>query len=511
MTTPPSPLTPPLRLYLLLNALAAVWLAFSGIHQSHNADSIMFTLISIYKLSPFYWQQDRIGMLVPGIASICPDPIFNLVLQTGLMTFAGLCLPLLLAELIYPHPASRAAATFANAAMFLLAPNRIIENLLYECCYPLAMTLGCAGALVLGRGPGWPRWWRIVIATAFLLLACWVYVGVPLWLGPLMLIRGWTQPGEHWPAEGWRALLRPALHPRTMLGCCLLVIAFGAGLEWMRMARLADPEMISKTPRDALPTTEWAASWKTYALHLEELPGMTEWALGLLGAAGLGVVATLIAFRRPDYPILAAAAVLLIPAAIEFLFIGTREWTAKNGHHPRYLLGAIESVQTFLALMAMTPLANLAAGRGRWAIGFLAAATLFAAATVRYGFPSPDRPRRDLNALTGRWTADLFAANVDAVGGDYWIVWPIVYHANMVRQQNGDDRFVYAVTLRSKVLLREWKQTHCGELRVAVPKDGNDLYMFFYAAAQSGLLPPRKIGEQGPFDIYVTRSSQAGP
>ena len=511
MSDPDDSRRPSLRFYLLLNAAVASWLAFSGIHRCHNADSLMFAIISTYKYTPFYWQQDRVGMLIPGIALICPDPIYNVVLQTGLTTFAGLCLPVLLAELIYPHPAGRAAATFANALMFLLAPGRIVENLLYECCYPLAMTLGCAGFLLLGRGPGWPRWWRILAATGFLLVACWVYVGVPLWLGPLILVRGWMQPGEQKPGKWWRLLLRPVLHPRTMLGCGLLVFAFVAGLEWMHLAQIGDPEMIKKTPQNGLPVGEWISSWKIYRDHFEELPGMNIWLWTMLGAAGCGLFALVISRRRPGYPALAAIPVLLVPALAEFLFIGTREWPAKNGHHPRYVLGTVESTQMLLALMAVAPLASLARGRTQWVIAWLAALSLLATSTIRYGFPSPDRPRRELEALTGRWTDDLLSANVDAVGGDYWTVWPIIYHANLVRQQNGDSRRFYTVTLRSLVLLREWRESHHGDLRVAVLKDPDERNMFFTCAEISGLTRPQKIGEHGPFEIYITRPADTGP
>src|SRR5262249_6387978 len=161
----------------------------------------------------------------------------------------------------------------------------------------------------------------------------------------------------------------------------------------------------------------------------------------------VGVLAAVVS-RMQAFPIGAAAVVLLIPAAAEFLFIGTREWAASNDHHPRYLLGAVVSVQMILALLAVLPLAGWAAGRGRWVLGGLAALALFAAATSRYGFPSPERPRRDIDARAGALTAELLAADVDAIGGEYWTVWPAVYHANLVRR----DRLMYGVADRGRVL-----------------------------------------------------------
>ena len=58
---------------------------------------------------------------------------------------------------------------------------------------------------------------------------------VPLWLGPLALVRAWLQPGELWPESQWRAILRPLLHPRSLLGLVLIVaVAAVAGLIRLR-------------------------------------------------------------------------------------------------------------------------------------------------------------------------------------------------------------------------------------------------------------------------------------
>ena len=500
--------------FLLAYAAVAIWIAFSGIHRVHNADTLMFSLASLYAWTPYFWEQDRVGMLVPLIASVFSDPIQNLVVQTGLTVFAGLCVPLLAAELAYPHPINRIAATFANAAMLLLAPDRIRENLLVECYYPLSMALGCGGLLLLGRGVGWPRWWRVVGAAALLILSCWVYIGVPLWLGPLAVVRGWLQSGDPPPSTFWERLFRPVLHARTFLGLALLVVAFGLGLVWMKAARMANPELIGATPQNALPPTEWLASWHGFFEHLARLPGMLAWVLALAVPAGMGVLAR-ITMRKPGVgeagsPLLTAIPILLVPAAAEFLFIGTREWTAMNDHHPRYLLGSIESVQVLLALFAVAPLARLGAGARGWILGAFSLLLLLAAATAQYGFPAPHRPRAELDALAGAWTPELILCEVDSLGGDYWTVWPAVYHVNLERRELGDGRIFCGIVLRGRVLLlahgyNEWK-----EWKVAVRRDAKELADFQDAARICGFATPVKIGECGAFDIYLTHPVAMG-
>ena len=82
-------------------------------------------------------------LLVPLLTAWCPDPLAVLLMNTGLTMLLGLAAPLLLAEVVCPRPGGRAAATLANALMIALAPDRVRENLLFECCYPQGIALGC--------------------------------------------------------------------------------------------------------------------------------------------------------------------------------------------------------------------------------------------------------------------------------------------------------------------------------------------------------------------------------
>jgi hypothetical protein len=279
----------------------------------------------------------------------------------------------------------------------------------------------------------------------------------------------------------------------------------------MLWVQRTDPGVYMPTPQQALPPQEWAESWAEFGQHLFRLPGMTTWTITMLTVAAIGVAACVVLWQRPRYPIVAAVPVLLVPAAAEFLFIGTREWAATNDHHPRYLLGMVESAQTLLALLAVLPLAGWAAGRGRWLLGGLAALALFAGATSRYGFPSPDRPRRDIEARTSELTAELLAADVDAIGGEYWVVWPAVYHVNMVRREAGDDRMMYGVSDRGRVLLQQWPRSPNRPLRVAVLNTPEQREWFLTYIPVCRLTPPVKIGEHGPFAIYLTYPADDAP
>jgi hypothetical protein len=53
----------------------------------HNADSLIPTLVSLDFWLPFYWGQDRFGMLLPLVAAPVRDSFWNLVAQNALGVF----------------------------------------------------------------------------------------------------------------------------------------------------------------------------------------------------------------------------------------------------------------------------------------------------------------------------------------------------------------------------------------------------------------------------------------
>ena len=257
------------------------------------------------------------------------------------------------------------------------------------------------------------------------------------------------------------------------------------------------------TPRDGIPPSEWLQSWRGFWDHLQKLPGTTTWETVAVGAAILGLSATLVLRLRPGYPILGATIVLFIPAVGEFLYIGTREWPSLNDHHPRYVLGSIESVNLLLALVAVLPLSRVAAHCGRWWCFGIVALALLGVIAERYGVPSADRPRREIDASMGRWTEPLLAANVDAIGGDYWTVYSTLFHANMVLRERNERRFIVPVSTRARVLLERWDWEARPLLRVAVPKNPREREGFLNGIVLCELAAPEKIGETELFEIYA--------
>jgi hypothetical protein len=141
---------------------AAVWLlplvgsvsacmGFGRLHYLHNADSILPVLVSIQRWTPFYWGQDRFGMLVPLLAIPFHNPLVNLMVQDWLMVAAALLAPFLIARYIGVDCSWFAAGSIANVFLLLMVTPRLQFEWLVSQPYALSITLGLAGLIVVER------------------------------------------------------------------------------------------------------------------------------------------------------------------------------------------------------------------------------------------------------------------------------------------------------------------------------------------------------------------------
>ena len=504
-TIPTYSKAPTLNHYLLLCAVAALWIDFSHVHRTLNSDTLVFSIASRYAWTPFFWEQDRIGMFVPLLTSWCSDPMATLLLQTAITAFMGLALPLLLIEFLYPQPAGRLATMLANALMLALAPDRVRANFLFECCYPQAMFLGCAGLLVLGSRDR-PRWWRYPLAFSFFVLAHWTYLGVSVWLMPLAFWNAVVRPGvaigglrdfslrlfRYFP--GWGSLL-------------LLSGALGLGLWFMSLANEAAAGRIAPTRVDSLPEAEWQNSWINFWDQLNEWPGMPLWKQTAVGLALVGLIAMLASRKWPGHSLPAACLVLGIAGTTEYLFLGTRGWPTSNEYHFRYILGAIICTQVILSLVAIAPIAAFRTC-GSWIAFGIGAMLILAGATTQYGLPFPTTPRSDLDIQYGAQAAEVRTSRVDAIGGDYWTVWPLFLYMGISDPPGSEIH--YPIAFRSSVFRPRWESSHSKGLRVAVRRNiDKEKDEFFRAAQEQELSEPVKIATHGSLDIYFTRPNSA--
>jgi hypothetical protein len=426
----------PLPLYLALCAAAAVWIDFSRIHLGQTSDSLIPILVSLQHWTPFYWEQSRFGMLVPLLALPFDDPLANLLVQDGLMIFSGLAAVGLLARFFVRSRAWFAAAcgSCACTIVFLAEPLRCDYFLAQP--YGISFSLGLGALLVVERGNTWTRW---SIALGMILLASWVNLAVGPALLALVVIR-WLGRRPAWRRAPVRLIV------------LLVALERAAPFRNHHVTRLA-------------PVDQWMPAAEALVSNLlhQAGPGYRLALLLLAGAAGVAMLAGAGRRRRIAVRVFGsmfAGTILLLGLA------AISRWSALNGHTPRYAYMALVALQTgFIAAIAMAISARQCPRLG---VRALAALCLLAATGWTYGTPSLATVRACLHERCGVATDDILHAGCTHIAGDYWRVWPAVFHANWTLHQRGSTQQVWGVTYRSLPTRSHWAAADLATAGVAV-------------------------------------------
>jgi hypothetical protein len=219
----------------------------------------------------------------------------------------------------------------------------------------------------------------------------------------------------------------------------------------------------------AIPTREWPHAWAELVAQTWRALAPGAWPLALGLAAGLVSLSCALRGRgaRSSIPWRPAAA-LAFTAVVVALFMGTRRWLKINVYAPRYLIPSAILVQAALTMLVVVPLWGTFDARVRRLLTIAIAPLLLLAAATGYGLPSPGRVRTDLDRF-GALTKDMLAAGCTHLAGDYWTVWPEVFHANLVLRERGEHRTLWGVTFRAQPPSVLWWYTPLGRRIVAIP------------------------------------------
>jgi hypothetical protein len=409
------------RAWLAVAALVgavALWMDFGTLHALHHSDSLIPVLASVQRWTPFFWGQDRFGMLVPLVAMPVRAPLANLLLQAWIMLSAALLAPFLMARVLVDRPREWVAAgALANLLLFLIAAPLAQFDWLVVQPYALSLALGAAALVVTERG-GMPA-----VASAFVLLtiALWVNLGVAVLLAAAVLLRG-------------RHVVRAG---------ALLIASAAVGAL---LARTLPPV---HTPATLAAVSTWTTGWAALLSNAALVIGHP---LTLVAAIVVTGVALAIAWRGGDFNRIArAAGVLVGAAAINWLVLGTSDWVRLNLYYPRYMFPSL----MMLGVAAGVVMAG-AAGVRAGTLATVACAAFTLAAFIQAGPPSPARVSRRIDAQFGRLTPGVVASGAVAIAGDYWAVWPAVFHANVALWRSASSQRVFGLTYRSEATDYLW-------------------------------------------------------
>ncbi len=450
---------------LALVVSIACWMNFGTLHHFQSADSVLPVLVSLQHWTPFYWGQDRFGMLVPLLAMPFRDPLANLLLQGCVTTTAALVAPFLVLRYFDSGPYWFAAGAFANALLLLLVSPMLRFDWLVTQPYGLSISLAFAGLLAArrsGRLGGFT-------AAGLLLLAHWVNLGIVLMLVPCVAIRGRLQPRE---------LLAAA-------------IGFTGGVLFAH--RSSAPATTTAT----VPFAGWPTGWLRL-LHSSLASLQHPFLLAsLLALLAIGVAAVLTRRTSSNAPPIRTSMMAFAAAVVYWLVVGTLEHVRLNDYFPRYvfpslLLAGIAASIVIVSLVRTIRYASM-----------LAAAAFAAAAVFGYGTPSVAGLNKAIDRQMGSMTRDIVANGATVIAGDYWTVWPAVFHASLVRYRSGAAAPTFGLTYRSGPTDALWSQISRTR-RVIIAASRSD------RAVESSLagagVPVTFVGYTGSLALYA-----AGP
>jgi hypothetical protein len=448
------------RTGVLLGALAAAaaLVDLGGLHRLENGDSLVPVLVSLQRFTPFFWDQERYGMLVPLLAVPVRDPLWNLLLQRLLLCLAGLSAVVLLARHVLAGRDWPLAGALAAAGLLAAAPAPWLFEYLFSQPYGLALALAAGGLAVAEPGADGRRPPPRIAWGAFLVfLAHWVNAATGVLLVALAAARA---AADRLEGEDVRAV-----RARLLWDAGLLAAGLAAGQVLLRLAPAAPGAAVvgyaAPLPPSALP-----AAWGALFANAWRESGAWPAVLWAEAAAGLGLLA-LPPLRAHLSGALLRAAALLGAALVYALFAGSLRWVEENAFHWRYLAPSAVLVHLAAASLLAEPLARLR--RTARPVALTALAFVPAVALAAGGPPSLARVRADLDAAAGRLTGDLLAARCDVLAGDYFTVWPAVWHAGMVIRERGEQRRVYGLTHRATPTARDWWDRRISGVRYCRP------------------------------------------
>lgn len=432
----------------LASVLTALWMDLSPLHAFHTSDSLIPILSGLYLWTPFFWEQNRYGSLIPLLSLPIDSPFHNLLFQVALRLLAVAAAFFLMARMVVPRPYWTAVGALTLA---LWVGGKGMEDHAFQQMQPYgqAIALSLGGILLIDRGGRA----RVAMGLGLLLLGYWISATTLFWLVPLVWVRDMVGIAP----ESMRWRLKP--ERRTVLVMLALFVAFDLSMLFSWLS-----EYKKSTAFGAARPGIWLTAWTTlFSRSVEYLSPALVIAGLLLLVSGIVIGSRSWKLRLP----MAAGLCLMAAALADLGVMGTTYWAQVNKWSMRYV-----SVE-LLALGLLAPavlLALLLEGRpARWhrAANVLALLLLVPALAWTYGTPSVARARASIDELSGDSEAVL-AAGVDHVLGGYWRTWPTVFRADVLRWERGDRRPVWAIALRSGPTDPIWRPKSWAGVPVAV-------------------------------------------
>lgn len=459
---------------MVLAVALGLWIDLTPIHRHHNADSIVQILASLVHWTPFFWEQNRFGLLVPLLALPIENPWHNLLFQVWLRSLALMAAIFLLARVAVPHPWWPAVGGTA-LGIFLLAKSPAHQSYLLTQPYFQALALALGGVLLVDSR----KRVRTIAGSILVALAFWVSLATLFWLMPLLLLR---------------RMLRIEPRDRGVYLFLLTGACFAASLAASAFDALFG---FGGTDLGPAPVAHWPQAWI----------GLSEGALRylsppwVLGVGLLLAVAAVLALtgRRRGTLALASGLCLLGAALGEIAALGTSGWIHLMQYDFRFIVSGLIALVVAGPALLLTLLLEEAPPSWRRTANALALTALLPITFFQYGPPSVTGARQALDAGLGRQSSEILAGGATHVIGTFWRVWPAVFHTNLSLFERGESRRVWGITFRSLPTRHLWQPPDWSAARFAAlgPEAEVDAYR-----EQMGIPPLFRKADLGRVEIY---------
>ena len=425
-------------------------ISLSPIHQHHNADSVMSTLVSVYSWEPFFWGQNRFGMLVPLLTTPIKDLYINLYIQNLITIACGIaCFPLL-QRFLFPEKRIDWGSAIATA-VFIVSANSFFQwgFLSTWSIHSTSLCLGLGG-MIASEKKSVPL---CLVAGVLLILASWINASIPIMLLPytvgLFAIRWFfATDGVRKKSELSTLLTRVAILLSSLIASKILerLPLPEHRNTWIHVPEFAQwPGLLTKQwtdARDSVLTDDW---------------------MFVTGAAGL--IASIIAYKKRDiqgFFVLLCVVLSTIAFAILTAILFDGRW--------RYSLSNLVIVQaTAICLFTSTPVFQSLVHQ--WKLkrtnkALMIPIVLTAICICKYGLPSTTHLIAGLQKNHGALANQVQTHDLTHLAGDYWRVWPAMFLHNGSRLPNGDE--VWALTHRSYATETYWKASNYQAPRIGI-------------------------------------------
>lgn len=452
----------------LSSLLGAFLLTLSPIQA--DGDTLMPTLVSIIHWTPFFWEQNRLGTLLPALTSWIHHPLYNFLTQTFLNSFLAMTAFFIGGQLFCPGRRGLLGSTLAVCASFVFLPISWAYHYFYIATpYGLSMFLFLLSAWIfkahLIRSHFlFSKPWAWMLIFILLLLAQWVNFGLIPLVGLFLVFYAWSERQYKW---------------LIFLG----VVGFAFFLNYLFMRSM--PYHDSSQMR-----------WVSFAKYIRGFTKLTgnlaqeawqerPWVLsGVSVLLILLIVNFFLGFRQWKRMVRILLPMCVAAIGFYFFVVGLK-WLDMNLYSPRYVtLSLFLLVLAFgLFLAQLLPFSFYYRKHSMLTLGSLAVFFVVVPIISKYGLHSYASKRQAFEAKYGSYAKQALQWNATFIMGEYWFVWPTIFCSKWELYEQKRDIPLFGLSHRSFPTERMWRPLLQPGVRFAVFRNKPELikkYMDLY-------------------------------